>query len=65
MVGREGQQNAVHEQDVLEVVDDALAVEEVHGRSEKVPVQRLGKAQATVLAGHIGYGDDLLEGHDL
>ena len=46
MMGGQGQQNAVNEQDVLEVVDDALAVQKVHGGAEEVPVQRLGEAQA-------------------
>jgi hypothetical protein len=50
---------------VLEVVDDALAVEKVHGGTEEVPVQRLGEAQAARLAGHIGDCDDLLERYDL
>lgn len=50
---------------MLEVVNDALAVEKVHGSAEKVPVERLCEAQATCLAGHIGNGNDLLEGDDL
>jgi len=50
---------------VLEVVDDALAIQEVHGGSEKVPVQRFGEAQAAGLAGHVCDCNDLLEGDDL
>lgn len=65
MVGGQREQDAVDEQNVLEVVDDALAVEKVHGGSEEVPVQRLGKAQTAGLAGHIGNCNDLLEGDDL
>jgi hypothetical protein len=30
---------------VLEIVDDALAIEKVHGGAEEIPVQRLGEAQ--------------------
>jgi hypothetical protein len=65
MVGSEREQNAVDQQDVLEVVDDALAIEEVHGSAEEVPVERLGEAQTASLAGHIGDCNDLFEGDDL
>ena len=65
MVGGQGQQNPINQQDVLEVVDDALAVQEVHGGAEEVPVQRLGEAQAAGLAGDVGYRNDLLEADDL
>lgn len=65
VVGRQGEQNAVYQQDVLEVVDDALAIEKVHGGAEEVPVQRLGEAQAARLAGHVGDCNDLLERYDL
>ncbi|KAJ8104906.1 hypothetical protein OPT61_g10502 [Boeremia exigua] len=65
VVGGQGQQDAVDQQDVLEVVDDALAVQEVHGGAEEVPVQRLGEAQAAGLAGDVGDRNDLLEADDL
>jgi hypothetical protein len=39
VVGGQGQQDLVDEQNVLEVVDDALAVEEVHCGAEEVPVE--------------------------
>lgn len=42
VVGGERQEDAVDEDDVLEVVDDGLAVEEVHGSDEPVPVEALG-----------------------
>lgn len=61
MVGSEREQDAVDEQNVLEVVDDTLAVEKVHGRAQEVPVQRLGEAQAAGFAGHVCNGNDLLE----
>ena len=50
---------------MLEVVDDALAVQKVHGGAEEVPVQRLGEAQAAGLARHVRNSNDLLEGDDL
>lgn len=50
---------------MLEVVYDALAVEKVHGGGEPVPVEALGGAKVPSTAGHIGNGDDLLEGDDL
>jgi hypothetical protein len=65
MVGSKREQDAVDEQNMLEVVDDALAVEEVHGSAEEVPVERLGEAQTARLAGHVGDGNDLLERYDL
>lgn len=65
MVGSQREQDAVDQQNVLEVIDDALAIEEVHGGAEKVPVQRLGEAQAAGLTGHICDGDDLLERYNL
>lgn len=36
------QQDLVNQNNVLEVVDDRLAVEEVHGGREPIPVQTLG-----------------------
>ena len=65
MVGGQGKQDAVNQQDVLEVVDDALAIQKVHGGAEEVPVERLGEAQAAGLAGDICDCDDLLKGYDL
>lgn len=65
MVGSQGKQQTVDHQDVLEVVYDTLAVEEVHGGAEEVPIQRLGEAQAAGLAGHVCDCDDLLKGYDL
>ena len=65
MVGGQGEQDPVNEQNVLEVVDDALAVQEVHGSAQEVPVQRLGEAQAAGLAWDVGYGNHLLEADDL
>jgi hypothetical protein len=65
VVGGQREQDTVNEQNVLEVVDDAFAVEKVHGSAEEVPVERFGEAQTAGLAGHIGNCNYLLEGYDL
>lgn len=65
MVSSKGKQDAVDQQDMLEIVDDTFAIEEVHGGSQEVPVQRLGEAQVSRLAGNGMYGDDLFEGYYL
>ena len=65
MVSCQGKQDPVDEQNVLEIVDDAFAVQEVHGSAEEVPVQGFGEAQAAGLAGDVGYRNDLLEADDL
>lgn len=65
VVGRERQQNFIHEQNVLEIIDDALSVQEIHGRCEEVPVQGLGEAQVLLLTRHIGDSNDFLEREDL
>jgi hypothetical protein len=44
VVGSKGQENLVDQDNVLEVVDDTLAVEEVHGGAKEIPVERLGEA---------------------
>ena len=65
VVGCQRQQHLVDQDDVLEVVDDALAVEEVHGGGQPVPVEALGGAQISRPAGDAGDGDDFLERDDL
>lgn len=65
VVRRQRQQDLVDQDDVLEVVDDGLAVEEVHGRRKPVPVKALGRAKRASAARNVCDGDDLLEGHDL
>ena len=65
MVSCKRQKNLIHKQNMLEVVDDTLAVQKVHGDAEEIPVERLCEAQATGLAWHICNGNDLLEGDDL
>ena len=44
MVGSKWQEDLIDQDDVLEVVDDALAVEKVHGGTEEIPVESLGEA---------------------
>ena len=39
VVGGERKQDSVDEDNVFEVVEDAFAVQEVHGDSQEVPVQ--------------------------
>lgn len=65
VMSRQRQQNLIHEQNVLEVVDDALSVKEVHSRCKKVPVQGLGEAKVLLLAGDVGDGNNFLERDDL
>lgn len=65
VVSGQRQQHLVNEQDVLEVVDNALSVKEIHGRREEIPVQGLGEAEVLLLAGYIGDGNNFLERDDL
>lgn len=65
VVSRQRQQHLVDEDNVLEVVNDSLAVEEVHCRRKPVPVETLSGAQRAGATGDVGDGDDLLEGNDL
>lgn len=65
MVGSEREQDLVNEDNVLKVVDDALAVQKVHCGGEPVPVKALGRSQGAGAAGDVGNGNDLLEGDDL
>lgn len=65
VVGRQRLQDLVDKNDVSEVVDNTLAIQEVHGGREPVPVQRLCEAQVAGPRAYIGDGDDLLEGDDL
>jgi hypothetical protein len=59
------QQNLVDEYYVLEVVYDSLAVEKVHGGSQPVPVQALGRTQLPRPARNARNRYDFAEGHDL
>jgi hypothetical protein len=61
MVGSEWKKNLINKQNVLEVVDHALSIQEVHGSSQKVPVQRLRKAEAPCSTWYIGDRDDFFK----
>ena len=61
MVCRERQQHAVNQNNVLEIIYHALAVQEIHGRAQEIPVQRLGEPEAARARGHVGDGDDFFE----
>lgn len=50
---------------MFEVVDDRLAIEEVHGSRQPVPVETLSRSQGTGAAGNVGNGDDFFEGDNL
>jgi hypothetical protein len=65
MVVGKRQQDLVDENNVFEVVYQALAVQKVHCGAEEIPVQRFCKAQASGAAGNINDAHDLLEGNDL
>lgn len=70
MVGSQRKQDLVDQHDMLEVVDDTLAVQEVHGRGEPVPVQGLGSLDIPCATrdgrncDHLLEGDNLDGGHD-
>ena len=65
VVGGQGQQHLIHQQNMLEVVNDTLSVQEVHGGGQEIPIQRFGEAQILFLAGNIGNGDNLLKRNNL
>lgn len=65
VVGRQGQQHLVHQQNMLKVIDNAFSIQEIHGGRQKIPVQRLGKTQILLLARYVGNSDHLLERYDL
>jgi len=65
VVSRKRQENLVDKNNVLEVVDHTLAVEEVHGRSEEVPVESLGESQAPRSRRHVSNRNDLLVADNL
>lgn len=65
MVRGKRQQDLIHQYYVLKVVDDAFAVEEVHGCCQPVPVEALGRVDGSRAARDVCDGDDLFEGDDL
>lgn len=65
VVVRKRKQHLVNQQNMLEIVDDAFSVQEVHRRRQKVPVQGFGETQVLLLIGDIGDGDNFLERDNL
>lgn len=65
MVSCKRKKHFVHQHNMLEIIDDTLAIEEVHCRSQPIPVQCLGELQSTRATRHIGNGNDFLEGYYL
>lgn len=65
VVSGQRQQDLVNQNNVLEVVNDSLAVEEVHGSRQPVPVETLSRSKGAGTAGDVGDGNDLLERDDL
>ena len=50
---------------MLEVVNHALSVEEVHRRPKKIPIERPRKGKILCATGDMRDGDYLLEGNNL
>lgn len=65
MVGSQRKEDPIDHDNVLEVVDDAFAVEEVHGYRQPVPVQALGGLDVPGATSSARDGDDFLERDDL
>lgn len=61
MVVRQRKQNLINKQDVLEIVDHALSVQEIHSGRQKVPIQRFSEPQVLLLIRDTGDRDDFLE----
>lgn len=59
------QQHPIDQDNMLKIINHALAVEEIHRSTKEVPVQGLGEAEGAGARGHVGDGDNLLEGDDL
>lgn len=65
MVGGQRKKDLVDQNNMLKVVNDRLAVEEVHGCRKPIPVQALGRSERSRATGNVGDGDDFLEGNNL
>jgi hypothetical protein len=58
-----GEQNLIYQEDMLEVIDNAFTIDEIHGNREEVPVERLCKRQVLLLGRDLSNGDDFFEGY--
>jgi hypothetical protein len=65
MMRRKRLEYLVNEHNMLKVVNNALAVQEVHCRRKPIPIQGLREAQPARPAWYIGNSDNLLERNDL
>lgn len=63
MMGCQGEQDLIYQEDMLEVIDNAFTINEIHGNREEVPVERLCKRQVLLLGRDLSNGDDLFEGY--
>lgn len=50
---------------MLEIIDHALTVQEVHGGGKEIPIQTLCELQLLLPGRHICDSDNLFEGYDL
>ena len=65
MMRSKRQQHPIDQHDMLKIINDTLAIEEIHSGAEEIPIQGLGKAERAGAGGDVGDGDDLLERDDL
>lgn len=65
MVGCEWNKDFIDQQYMLKVVYNAFSIKKIHGCRKEVPIQRLRKSEVLRSAGNVGYGNNLLKGHDL
>lgn len=65
MMRRKRKEESIHQHNMLEIVDDALPVQEVHDGSQKVPIQRLCEPQLLVSRWYACDSNHLFEGDDL
>lgn len=65
MVRSEWQQYLVHQHDMLEVVDNALSIQKVHGRCQPIPVERFRKSQPSGSTRDVCDSYNFLERDDL
>lgn len=62
---RKGQKDLVHEQNMLEVINDTFTIQKVHCYGKEVPIQRPRQWEVLLLGRDLGNVDDLFEADDL
>lgn len=65
MMRRERQQHPINQNHMFEIINHTLPIQKIHRRAQKIPIQRLGEAQAARAGGDVGDGDDFFEADDL